>query len=76
MTTYTYKRQFRELSDETRQKISMANKNRPKSETHKQHISQAMKDYWSRIPSRNTETVTCQGEGGYKNDADNEHGQC
>lgn len=63
-----YKRQYRELSDATRQKISQANKNKPKSETHKMHISQAMKDYWSRVPSRTTYQVDEADE----NNADNE----
>ena len=40
------KRQYRELSDETKQKISNSSRNRPKSDQHKQHISQGMKDYW------------------------------
>lgn len=47
-----YKRQYRELSDETREKIAAANRNRPKSEIHRQHISQAMKDYWKQVPFR------------------------
>lgn len=47
-----YKRQFRELSDETKEKISAANRNRPKSEMHRQHISQSMKKYWEQIPHR------------------------
>lgn len=47
-----YKRQFRELSDEHREKISQATVNRPKSVEHRQHISQAMKDYWETVPHR------------------------
>lgn len=47
-----YKRQYRELDDETKQKISAANRNRPKSEMHRQHISQSMKDYWAKVPHR------------------------
>ena len=46
------KRQFRELSDVTKQKISDATKGRPKSQSHRQHISQAMTDYWKNIPHR------------------------
>lgn len=49
-----YKRQDRSVSPETRQKISKALKNRPKSAEHKQHISQSLKadtgGYWSKIP--------------------------
>lgn len=48
----TYKRQYRELSDETKEKIAAANRNRPKSELHKAHISKAMKDYWKSVPNR------------------------
>lgn len=47
-----YKRQYRELDDTTKEKISQANRNRPKSEIHRQRISQAMKDYWKTIPHR------------------------
>lgn len=48
----TYKRQWRELSDETKQKISQSSLNKHKSESHKAHISQAMKDYWQNVPHR------------------------
>ena len=51
-----YKRQFRELSDETKQKISNSSRNRPKSDQHKQHISQGMKDYWQNVPNRPDDT--------------------
>lgn len=71
-----YKRKYRELSDEARRKISKANKGKPKSEAHRRRISQAMKDYWARIPSRKDNSTSCQGEGGYINDADNGQGQC
>ena len=47
-----YKRQFRELEPETKQKISQANKGRKKSEIHKQHISQGMLNYWKDVPSK------------------------
>ena len=48
-----YKRQYRELSDETKQKISQANKNKRKSSWHKAHLSQSLKAYWKSVPSRN-----------------------
>ena len=51
-----YKRQYRELSDETKQKISNSSRNRPKSDQHKQHISQGMKDYWQNVPNRPYDT--------------------
>lgn len=69
-----YKRKYRELSDEARRKISQANKGKPKSEAHRRRISQAMKDYWSRVPSRDIHYY--QGEDGYKNNADIRNGQC
>ena len=47
-----YKRQYRELEDATKQKISQSSRNKPKSEQHKQHISQAMKDYWRGVPHK------------------------
>ena len=37
-----YKRQYRQLDDETKQKISNSSRNRPKSDQHKQRISQGM----------------------------------
>ena len=51
-----YKRQYRELSDETKQKISNSSRNIPKSDQHKQHISQGMKDYWQNVPNRPDDT--------------------
>ena len=58
-----YKRQYRELEDATKQKISQSSKNRPKSETHKpethkQHISQAMIDYWETVEHRPDDETT------------------
>ena len=47
-----YKRQWRELSDEHKEKISQASTDKPKSAEHKLHISQAMKDYWQSVPHR------------------------
>lgn len=44
-----YKRQYRQLSDEVKQKISQATANRPKSAVHKAHISQGMKKYWESV---------------------------
>ena len=59
-----YRRQYRELSGETKAKIAQANRSRPKSEAHRQHISQAMKDYWSQVPRRpaGSGVTTYQGE--------------
>ena len=51
-----YKRQYRQLDDETKQKISNSSRNRPKSDQHKQHISRGMKDYWQNVPNRPNDT--------------------
>lgn len=50
----TNMRQFRELSDETKAKISMAMKGKSKSFTHKENISNGLKDYWKTIPNKTT----------------------
>lgn len=47
-----HKREFRELSDETKRKISQSSSNKPETDSHKQHISQAMKRYWRSVPHR------------------------
>lgn len=47
-----YKREFRECPDEVKQKISASLRGRTKSQTHKQNISQGLKDYWKDVPSR------------------------
>lgn len=52
LTMKNYKRQWRELSDEHKQKISQSTEGKPKSAEHRQHISQAMKDYWEGVPHR------------------------
>lgn len=45
-------RKFRQLSDETKAKISQSLKGRSKSMTHKEHIRSSMKDYWKTIPNK------------------------
>jgi len=47
-----YKRQYRQIDDETKMKISLTSRNKPKSELHKQHISQGMEEYWRTVPNR------------------------
>lgn len=49
-----YKRQFREVSDETKQKIQASTTGKKKSITHRQHISQAMINYWQHVPHKPT----------------------
>lgn len=57
-----YKRQYREIDDTTKQKISISSRNKPKSETHKQHIRQGMIDYWQGVPSRPESGDTTQND--------------
>ena len=57
-----FKRQYRELDDETKQKISISSRNKPKSEIHKQHISQGMIDYWLTVPHRPNDNDTKTNE--------------
>lgn len=57
-----YKRQYREIDDETKMKISLTSRNKPKSEQHKQHISQGMIDYWQGVPSRSHSGETTQND--------------
>lgn len=47
-----YKRQYRQIDDETKMKISQTSRNKPKSEQHKLHISQGMEEYWRTVPNR------------------------
>ena len=52
------KRIYRELSDETKAKIGNSSKGKPKSASHKIHISQAMCDYWKIVPHKPKEEHT------------------
>ena len=47
-----YKREFRDLPDETKQKISNSTRGKSKSSTHKEHIRQGMLKYWSGVEWR------------------------
>ena len=49
-----YKRQYRELDDETKEKLSQANKGKHKSIEHRNHISQSMIKYWKSVPNKPT----------------------
>lgn len=49
------RRQFRELDQKTKDKISRSTTGKPKTAQHKQHISQAMRKYWSQIPHKPTD---------------------
>lgn len=46
------KRIYRELDAKTKQKISVSSRGKAKTSSHKEHISQAMKKYWSTVPSK------------------------
>lgn len=55
----TFKRQFRERDEVTKQKISNALRNRRKSASHCQAISDGLKNYWEGVPSmKNNEGKT------------------
>lgn len=45
-------RQYRELDDATKLRISQKLKGRTMSDTHKQAISDSMKVYWNGIPNK------------------------
>lgn len=50
--TSNYKRQYRELSDDTKKKIQASTTGKPKTAVHRQHIAQAMRDYWKGVPNK------------------------
>ena len=48
-----HKRQYRELSDETKERIRQSMRNLPKRpQSWRDNLSQALKDYWKTIPHR------------------------
>lgn len=59
-----YKRQYRQLSDTTKQKISQSLRGRTKSATHAQSISTGLKNYWKQVPDKpqNNETKSEENE--------------
>lgn len=59
-----YKRQYRELDDDTKARISASMRNRGKSETHKQNISRSMVNYWKDVPSKHPDKDTPSIENG------------
>ena len=50
-----YKRQWRELEDSTKNKISRALKGKSKSSYHKEHIRQSMLNYWQTVGHKPTQ---------------------
>ena len=51
-TVLLMKRQFRELNDDTKLRISQALKGRGLTDNHKQAISDGMRAYWATIPNK------------------------
>lgn len=49
ITNKNYKRKTREMSEETKQKISNSLRGRKKSFTHSQNISKGLKNYWQSV---------------------------
>lgn len=47
-----YKRQYRQMDDETKMKISQSLKGRSKGLNHKANISTGLKKYWSQVPNK------------------------
>lgn len=52
-----FKRQYRELSDDTKRRIQASSKGKPKSALHRQHIAQAMREYWKGVPNKAEHTT-------------------
>lgn len=50
--TNQYKRQYRELDNDVKAKISNSSRNKPKSAEHRLHISQGMEKYWQTVPHK------------------------
>ena len=59
-----YKRQYRQMDDTTKQKISQALRGRTKRATHAQSISDGLKNYWKQVPNKpnNNETKNEENE--------------
>ena len=47
-----YKRQYRQLSDETKMKISQSLKGKSKSLSHVENIKNGLKNYWKGVPNK------------------------
>ena len=51
-TNMERKRKYRQMSDETKQKISRSLKGKTKTQKHKENISKGLKRYWGKVPNR------------------------
>lgn len=49
-------RTYRQLSDETKAKISQSMRGKSKTFTHREHISDALRKYWEGIPNKQQNT--------------------
>lgn len=58
-----FKRQYRERDEITKLKISNSLRNRKKSASHCQAISQGLKNYWEGVPSQNNAKGNSQNNG-------------
>lgn len=58
-----FKRQYRERDEITKLKISNSLRNRKKSASHCQAISQGLKNYWEGVPSQNNAKENSQNNG-------------
>lgn len=71
----SYKRQYRQPSDEVRAKMSASHAGKQLSDTHKSHISQAMKQYWQGVPNQPDRHITMDELLGNNNGATSRHPQ-
>ena len=60
MNNQPYKRQYRQVDDDVKQRISASTRNKPKTEQHKEHIRQGMIRYWETVPNRENEQCNNQ----------------
>lgn len=47
---------YRELSDETKEKIAQSMRGKSKTFAHREHISNALRKYWEGIPNKQQNT--------------------
>lgn len=55
-------RKYRDLSTETKLRISQAMRGKQKTDAHKHAISVALKEYWRNIPYKNNDKTTKDNE--------------
>ena len=58
-----FKRNFRERDEITKMKIGNSLRYRAKSASHRQAISQGLKNYWEGVPSQNNAKENSQNNG-------------